>query len=108
MKQLADRKHMENDCFPRTLKFEMPVFGPQVCDFAVPMVGQGGRHSRGRGAPATGGVTTQMQGNPGRAVGGHITVEAQAQAESCLRIGPDIGNHDIRREVAVSPPAATH
>jgi hypothetical protein len=23
MKQLADGKHMENDCFPRTLKFEM-------------------------------------------------------------------------------------
>jgi hypothetical protein len=23
MKQLANRKHMENDCFPRTLKFEM-------------------------------------------------------------------------------------
>jgi hypothetical protein len=23
MKQLAGRKHMENDCFPRTLKFEM-------------------------------------------------------------------------------------
>jgi hypothetical protein len=25
MKQLAGRKHMENDCFPRTLKFEMRV-----------------------------------------------------------------------------------
>jgi hypothetical protein len=23
MKQLAGGKHMENDCFPRTLKFEM-------------------------------------------------------------------------------------
>jgi hypothetical protein len=23
MKQLAGRKHIENDCFPRTLKFEM-------------------------------------------------------------------------------------
>jgi hypothetical protein len=23
IKQLAGRKHMENDCFPRTLKFEM-------------------------------------------------------------------------------------
>jgi hypothetical protein len=25
MKQLASGKHMENDCFPRTLKFEMNV-----------------------------------------------------------------------------------
>jgi hypothetical protein len=25
MKQLASRKHMKNDCFPRTLKFKMSV-----------------------------------------------------------------------------------
>jgi hypothetical protein len=25
MKQLAGGKHMENDCFPRTLKFEMTL-----------------------------------------------------------------------------------
>jgi hypothetical protein len=27
MKQLAGGKHMENDCFPRTLKFEMFLEG---------------------------------------------------------------------------------
>jgi hypothetical protein len=27
MKQLAGGKHMENDCFPRTLKFEMELWG---------------------------------------------------------------------------------
>jgi hypothetical protein len=27
MKQLAGGKHMENDCFPRTLKFEMKSSG---------------------------------------------------------------------------------
>jgi hypothetical protein len=27
MKQLAGGKHMENDCFPRTLKFEMVLEG---------------------------------------------------------------------------------
>jgi hypothetical protein len=30
MKQLAGGKHMENDCFPRTLKFEM-----YTCIFAL-------------------------------------------------------------------------
>jgi hypothetical protein len=25
MKQLADGKHMENSCFPRTLKFKMTI-----------------------------------------------------------------------------------
>jgi hypothetical protein len=30
IKQLADGKYIENDCFPRTLKFEMLYFAPYV------------------------------------------------------------------------------
>jgi hypothetical protein len=43
MKQLASGKHMENNCFPRTLKFEMevpglsPIGGERWCIISLAM-----------------------------------------------------------------------
>jgi hypothetical protein len=37
MKQLASGKHMKNDCFPRTLKFEMQMW-KQNGNIALPVV----------------------------------------------------------------------